>query len=281
MAQRKQRKRLRTNSKNSIDDEEKAKTTTQTPSNHYKLNIGGTTYGVSNSLLDQFPDSMLRKITSDTWTKATAAATTTNSASEDDLANPEIFIDRNGERFQYVLDYMRDGKVSLPLSVPRASLIADMEYFGIDYDDDHVTLSVADPKDLFHGLGRYRDFFDARKLDIEERYRKVATEKLACDIAATYFSQLVHTPQKSAQVASYGTIVSDTKCDKKGICFFQQFTVNVCPPKDFRDLTIDELQPYLKEFGLQGTSIGSYYSSNYNNEEFPVSVSLLTSTNQE
>ena len=88
------RKRLKTNSKNSIDDEGNANEKAKTPSNHFKLNIGGTRYEVSNSLLDHFPDSMLRKITSDTWTKAT----TTNSAisEQDDLAsNPEIFFDRS------------------------------------------------------------------------------------------------------------------------------------------------------------------------------------------
>ena len=33
----------------------------------FKLNIGGTKYEVSDSLLDKFQDSMLRRITSDTW----------------------------------------------------------------------------------------------------------------------------------------------------------------------------------------------------------------------
>ena len=167
---------------------------------------------------------MLRKITSDTYTKAT----TMNSAisEQDDLAsNPEIFIDRNGERFQYLLNYMSTRKVTLPLSVPCASLFTNMEYFGINYDDSDVTLSVADPKDMFHGLGRYQDFFDTRKLDIEQRYRKVAVEKLACDVALTYFSQLIYTPKEEAARhdpynRGYGYMVADKQCNKKRICFF-------------------------------------------------------------
>jgi hypothetical protein len=58
--------------------------------------------------------------------------------------NEEIFIDRNGFRFQYVLDYLRDGKVYLPPTVARASLISDLQYYGVEpimenkIDDDLV-----------------------------------------------------------------------------------------------------------------------------------------------
>ena len=36
----------------------------------FLLNVGGTRYEVSDSLLDRFPDSMLRKITSDIWNQS-------------------------------------------------------------------------------------------------------------------------------------------------------------------------------------------------------------------
>jgi hypothetical protein len=51
---------------------------------------------------------MLRKITPDTW----------NIAYDSDDQAQEIFIDRNGVRFQFILDYMREDKVALPLLVP-------------------------------------------------------------------------------------------------------------------------------------------------------------------
>merc|ERR1711862_764691 len=91
---------------------------------------------------------MLRKITSDTWRKSAK----------------EIFIDRNGERFQYVLDYMRDNEVVLPLSVSRDHLITDMKYFGIAHSRKNITSSpsVTDPKTLlkvFHQSHQnYRDY---------------------------------------------------------------------------------------------------------------------------
>ena len=44
-----------------------------------------------------------------------------------------LFIDRNGERFQCVLDYMRDGEVILPgNAVSKESLLREFEYYGFE-----------------------------------------------------------------------------------------------------------------------------------------------------
>ena len=82
-----------------------------------KFNIGGTRYEVSQSLLQSHHDSMLAKSATEQW-----------------HTNPdtEIFIDRNGSRFQYVLDYLRDGNVYLPMSVTKESLMLDFQYYGIE-----------------------------------------------------------------------------------------------------------------------------------------------------
>ena len=44
----------------------------------------------------------------------------------------EIFVDRNGPRFQYVLDYMRDQKAHLAMGFSRASIFKELEYFGFE-----------------------------------------------------------------------------------------------------------------------------------------------------
>merc|ERR1740129_2236677 len=100
-------KKRKTNSSSRQDEEKDIPNT-------FKLNVGGTKYEVSNSLLDCFPNSMLRRITSDAWREGAT-----------DSQTMEIFIDRNGERFQYILDFMRDNVVVLPLSVPRGQLITE------------------------------------------------------------------------------------------------------------------------------------------------------------
>lgn len=73
--------------------------TTQT----IKFNVGGTHYEVSKSLLENFKDSMLERSASKVWNEG----------------GNEVFIEGNGHRFQYVLDFMRHEKVTLPSSESR------------------------------------------------------------------------------------------------------------------------------------------------------------------
>ena len=72
-----------------------------------RFNVGGTIYEVSRSLLEQHPNTMLARMVSKTWL----------SEEEDNERKDEpLFIDRDRERFCYVLDFMRDGPtVSLVL----------------------------------------------------------------------------------------------------------------------------------------------------------------------
>ena len=62
-----------------------------------KFNIGGLIHEVSQSILDMHPDSMLAKSASELWKKES-----------------DIFIERDGARFCFVPDYMRNGKVNSP-----------------------------------------------------------------------------------------------------------------------------------------------------------------------
>ena len=82
------------------------------------FDVGGTKYKVTRSTIDKYPNTMLSRMVSETW-----------------QANPtkEIFIDRDGSRFRFVLDYMRDSKVSLPVTDTTPSgVIQELEYFGFE-----------------------------------------------------------------------------------------------------------------------------------------------------
>lgn len=46
-----------------------------------------------------------------------------------------MFIERDGERFRYCLDYMRDNKVFLPPTVAKGALLLDLEYYGFENVD--------------------------------------------------------------------------------------------------------------------------------------------------
>lgn len=80
------------------------------------FNVGGQAYQVSRSLLEQHPETMLSKSASEQW------------QSESDA---EIFIERDGEMFRHVLNYLRDGKVNLPLTVTKKGFLSELEYYGI------------------------------------------------------------------------------------------------------------------------------------------------------
>ena len=92
------------------------------------FNVGGTKYEVSKSLIETYPDTMLATMISDRWQHHdddndddTNDGTTTDKV---------LFIDRNGHRFQYVLDYMRDQHVHSAMGVTGASIRKELEYFG-------------------------------------------------------------------------------------------------------------------------------------------------------
>ncbi|GFH56363.1 K_tetra-domain-containing protein [Chaetoceros tenuissimus] len=81
-----------------------------------KFNVGGTRYEVSRSLIEAFPQTLLERSASKVW----------NEGGDD-----EIFIEGNGHRFQYVLDFMRYGKITLPSSESNDVFFTEMEYYGL------------------------------------------------------------------------------------------------------------------------------------------------------
>lgn len=101
------------------------------------FNVGGKMYSVNQSLLNRYPDTVLGT-TSSLWN------------TERHEHNEPIFFDRNGDRFPYILDYMRDQrKIELPLSISKESFVKDLEFYGfrdiiVDdiVDQSHHLLSI-------------------------------------------------------------------------------------------------------------------------------------------
>ena len=81
-----------------------------------KFNVGGKLFETSRSLVDQHDDTMLARLVSDTW--------------QEDPTKP-IFIDRNGDIFAQVLDYLRYGSVVLPDKIVKDMFLRDLDYYGI------------------------------------------------------------------------------------------------------------------------------------------------------
>ena len=92
-----------------------------------KFDVGGRKYKVARSLLEAYPTTMLAMSTSILW---------------HDNADEEVYIERNGDRFAYCLDYLRDKKVTLPLSIPREAVFDDLRYYGVcDIDESAIAYS--------------------------------------------------------------------------------------------------------------------------------------------
>jgi hypothetical protein len=97
----------------------------------FSFNVGGTLYDVAKDTILKFEDTMLAKLVSDRWNK--------------DGDKCQIFIDRDGERFKYILDWYRNGKMIVPRWLIDA-VRSDVEYFGLPEDaieqsnslDDHL-----------------------------------------------------------------------------------------------------------------------------------------------
>eukprot|EP00554_Chaetoceros_debilis_P010713 CAMPEP_0194110624 /NCGR_PEP_ID=MMETSP0150-20130528/9830_1 /TAXON_ID=122233 /ORGANISM="Chaetoceros debilis, Strain MM31A-1" /LENGTH=187 /DNA_ID=CAMNT_0038799853 /DNA_START=556 /DNA_END=1116 /DNA_ORIENTATION=+ len=101
-----------------------------------KFNIGGQRYDVSRSLLDKHPESMLARSASAQW-------------QEDPEA--EIFIERDGFRFRYILDYLRDDKLALPGTESRETIISELEYYGVKVNEKYIVDSMVDVTRILEG----------------------------------------------------------------------------------------------------------------------------------
>lgn len=86
-----------------------------------QFNVGGKHFEISRAVLAKHPDSVLVRLMKDP-----------------SLKQP-IFIDRNGDVFSLVLDYLRYGEVVLPINVPMETFLREVDHYGIAYQKGTVT----------------------------------------------------------------------------------------------------------------------------------------------
>mmetsp|Transcript_17493 Transcript_17493/g.28315 ORF Transcript_17493/g.28315 Transcript_17493/m.28315 type:complete len:202 (+) Transcript_17493:1030-1635(+) len=85
-------------------------------SNTVRFNVGGRHFEVSRALISQHSDTMLGKTVSEAWNEDPEEA---------------VFIDRDGEIFAHLLNYIRYGSVELPLNVPKSMFDRELDFYGI------------------------------------------------------------------------------------------------------------------------------------------------------
>lgn len=79
-----------------------------------RLNVGGTRYEVSRDTLMRYERSMLASLVSGKWKEGDG--------------DKEIFIDRDGTRFKYILDYLRSDRLHVPHLSDRSTLKDEFDF---------------------------------------------------------------------------------------------------------------------------------------------------------
>jgi hypothetical protein len=139
-----------------VKDNAKTMKTTET----VKFNVGGQKYEVSRSLFDKCPDSMLARSVSEQWLRDPAE---------------EIFIDRDGTLFGCVLSFLRDGKVFLPYNMVKERLVVELEYYGIEGDNEEYFHE----KSSIHSINNFVHFAK----DLENKQAELLYQQKCIEVA--------------------------------------------------------------------------------------------------
>jgi len=84
------------------------------------LKIGRNLYEIAFSLVKNHPDTMLASLISNRHS---------------DKQGRKLFVEKDGGRFRYCLDYAKVGRISLPITKSKDVVLADLEYFGFDVNN--------------------------------------------------------------------------------------------------------------------------------------------------
>jgi hypothetical protein len=99
------------------------------------LNVGGKTFMTTRDTLTREKSYLSDMITSYEFGRRMSSASADDAAAPTlhcPLPPPTFFIDRDGEMFRHILNYLRDGECTLKPSVPSlASLCSEAAYYGL------------------------------------------------------------------------------------------------------------------------------------------------------
>jgi hypothetical protein len=123
------------------------------------FDVGGKLYKVAVDILMKYENTMLAKMVSEKWNK--------------EENQVPLFIDRNGERFQHILDWYRDGRMIVPRTVAIDAMKSDALFFGLPDD-----LIVEDT----HSIDDYVSALQRVKFNLEEMTRKNSDDSLTLAI---------------------------------------------------------------------------------------------------
>jgi hypothetical protein len=198
-------------------------------------------YKVSRSLIEMYPDTMLARLISEEW--------------RGDVIQ-EVFIDRDGTRFQYVLDYMRDQKVHLAMNVSKDSILMELEYFGFaNVDGDSIDNRKLNNRQALENILQVRNQFLERLTTIEKNLQEVKVTWVATKIASMVYD---------AQLNSKSSSPSKTVVIQQEDLLPIPYTLSEMNRDS--DSIKSALTVVLSDYGISVSSVCHY--SNYVNIEF-------------
>ena len=196
------------------------------------FDVGGRTFKVSRSLIKQHDTSMLARLVSDTW----------QSVKDSDMV-PSLFVDRDGDRFAYVLDFLRYGHVKLPYNISKDLLILDLDFFGIEGATDE-TITVG--HDYYCHVSKVSEMYRmkakllAQVQEIEVQIQEIDYTLATITLSSRYF-------EKCAELGSLSFTCSVREgIDDKGEMSKLRKQLNKKTTKAF--IMVNEC---LKEYGLE------------------------------
>ena len=155
-----------------------------------RLNVGGQRYEVARSTLELHPDTMLYRLAHKRW--------------ESDNDEP-IFIDRDSIKFRYILDWMRDGKVNLPVTESFEAVRQELEYYGfVDVKDESINAGTLEGGQVMTTVScNFYDALDNVDASIQAKEKEIKdlkNRKHAIRAAHTLFARSVNKDKGSKRV---------------------------------------------------------------------------------
>ena len=139
-----------------------------------RFNVQGEIFEVTKSTLELCRDTVIGRAAAKSWSGG---------------MSEEIFIDRDKTRFRYVLDYIRDGHVNLPMTESREGFLKELEYYNF-YEIEENAIVVGTVAEAGRMIGaiasnvhdEVRDIDNSIR-DWEKKIQKAILRKKALKIA--------------------------------------------------------------------------------------------------
>jgi hypothetical protein len=152
----------------------------QTKDEVTNFDVGGRIFKVRRSLLNAFPSTMLARSAAEVW-------------QDNDKPDEPIFIDRDSDRFAYVLDYMRDGEAVLPITVPKNAVLTDLKYYGFE-DVSPAVIKVNIPIcEAVMQMAPFQQNYEDKIKQLDQSILDSTTEKGLLELAHACFKGILET----------------------------------------------------------------------------------------